>query len=239
MYAEVASYMEIDRGFVLKDGRKIFVKNGEKRDLPRMAFEYKELLEFCGISYNEVEVKDYFLKPKIELEIFDPNTFQKKEINAPLFIYENDVYKYKCVNTKYRGETYTMETIDAAYTIFYQLKSRINEFDRLKSYQFLLGDKKAIILLNRNIGTGEEILLNHVYATYQVLFKDDKRNLIGISTKPYATIIMDMDSVGEEVTITVPNIIPIGKLIGVRGWQLKRMKQTFNKVKKINFVMED
>ena len=217
-YYVTNSLLSIDACWELENKQLTLVEYGIKRELPTIRKEHQHLLDILNISYVEKKISFYNQSVSV-LEIKDDSCFKEEEFTLP--VYKKVAGKYQCINPSYTAKTCTLESIEKAKKLYDLIHKKIEEFEMVRFWEnIFLQEKSGTIVKHRTWKSGK---YSH-YASYQVCYKD-KDGSISISTVPYLTILVNLDKVDAagNIDIFVPNDISIGKLVGQKGWQAKRI----------------
>ena len=231
-YATVPSLLSIERAWLLEDKRSVLVEKGSTRSLPTVEKKYQPLLDDLNIPYTEIR-KSFRWGGYVDLlEIRDPSCLEEEEITLPVYSYQK--YKFVCLNPRYRGKTYTSKTIQKAQEIYESLIKKMEEFDFCIRCEDLLKNNAGLVnhwyLFN-------DVKVNHKYAAISICYKDGKTGYIGRCTMPYLTAVVNLNKVDDSgnIDILVPKEVSIGKLVGQKGWQAKRIAD-FLGVRHVTFL---
>ena len=241
--AVVNELSSIEACWILENKKAILVEYGKRRKLPVISIEHKDILDALNISYiKETETTYYegidYCDTFSFFEIRDKSCFEEEEYTLP--IYKRDRYGFKRINPKYTGKTYTIKTIEEANKLYYKARYQIKIQETINYFEDLFLKSRAGVVVSTCPWPTEiyATCLNNRYAVYQFLYKG-RDGRTGISSNPYLTAIVNLNKVDSSgnIDILVPEGVSIGKLIGEKGWQAKRLAE-FLGVKHVTFKPE-
>ncbi len=202
---------------------------------PRVSVEHECVLRKNGIPYKKVKGRfgiEY-------LEYWDPEFYEQKEINLPLFAFISCDNSYCYTGRSYRGMIPTDATYEKAEKMSGKVNKLIEDYEReKKTIEFAQMCKSKLagnvavgleLSLNDNIRFGHEGILKLEGEKIQYIF------FAGYKNTRYA-VIFNLSKIEPEsiVTMKVPRGDE-GLFIGTRGYYVKRWAIELG-VRRINVV---